>query len=106
MNEMRKLMEAVGEFVGEERTSDTSTVRVLGKTTFSMYAEYSGNDSDSSQAARILNVEVREYKNNKFVDDGVHVYISEDGYDGFNLEFTLEDFKKLVNTVGKLFNQG
>ena len=107
MNNMRKLMETVEQFVDEERTTDASTVKVLGKTKMSLSAEYAGNDSDGEgYAARILNLEVREYKNNKFADDGVYVYISEDGYDGFNLEFTLEDFKKLVNAIGKLFNRG
>ena len=107
MNEMRKLMETVEQFIDEERTSDASTVRVLGKTEFSMSAEFSGNAEDGEgYAARTLRLEVREYKNNKFADDGIWVYIIEDGYDGFNLEFKLEDFKRLVNTIGKLVKKG
>lgn len=94
MNEMRKLMETVEQFIDEERTSDSSTVNVLGKTEFSI------------DGGRVLNLEVREYKNNKFAEDGIHIYIVEDGYDGFNLAFTLEEFKAFVNTIGKLVKKG
>ncbi len=90
MNEMRKLMEAVGEFVEEERTSDSSTVNVLGKTELSI------------EGGRVLNLEVREYNNNKFAEDGIHVFITEDGYDGFNLSFTLKEYKNFVSTINAL----
>lgn len=114
MNDMRKLMEAVQQLdeslvrEGEPiRTTDLSTVKVLGKTEFSMSAEFSGNAEDGEgYAARTLRLEVREYKNNKFTDDGIWVYIIEDGYDGFNLDFKLEDFKRLVNTISALTKRG
>ena len=88
-NEMRKLMETIEQF-GEERTSDSSTVKVLGKTELSI------------EGGRVLNLEVREYNNNKFAEDGIHVFITEDGYDGFNLSFTLKEYKNFVSTINAL----
>ncbi len=94
MNEMRKLMETVEQFVDEERTSDASTVSVLGKTDFTV--------GDSDMDPRNLHLEVREYRGNKFADDGLHVYIVEDGYDGFHLGLKMEDFQKLVSIINDL----
>lgn len=96
MSDMRKLMEAVEQIMEEPRSTDASTVKVLGKADFPL------GRGDMDDTPRNLHLEVREYNGNQYAEDGLHVYIVEDGYDGFHLSMKMDDFQRLVKTMNDL----
>ena len=68
-------------------------IKVLGKDVVTV------SDDDRDDGARVLRVEVRDYKGNIHAEDGIYVYITEDEYDGMNLQVKLEDFANIVNKI-------